>query len=270
MEKHLICSDLDGTLLSSDQMISQKNKQILRDLIADGHYFTVATGRLFTMARFFAESVHKEAGVIASNGAIAISGSSKVLYKAQIKPEVLLEIYRICQSEDMLVSFFSENTVYSSKERKRLRKTSDAAARVAAPSYKLVERETDFLQIIPEIVNGIVIEDDGPKRIGVVRELLEKVNGLTCLSSHANNIELLPEGHDKRLAVRELARELHVKPENVIAFGDGENDLGMLREAGIGVAMKNADHFVKKQADAVTKSNDRDGVYHFLKSYFYK
>ncbi|EUJ31277.1 haloacid dehalogenase-like family hydrolase [Listeria floridensis FSL S10-1187] len=270
MEKHLICSDLDGTLLRKDHTISRKNQQMIRDLIDAGHYFSVATGRLFNMARYFAETVSDKAGVIASNGSIAIAGDGKEIYKVQMKPEALLDVYRVCRDENVLVSFFSEDTVFSNRERKLASYDSDAKARVAAPKHVVVDREADFRRVAPLIVNGIVIEDHDFEHLRAVREQLETISGVACLSSNTNNIELLAEGYDKRVAVKQLAAYLDVKLENVIVFGDGENDIGMLDLAGTGVAMQNASELVKEHADFVTKSNERDGVYHFLKGYFYK
>ncbi len=75
---------------------------------------------------------------------------------------------------------------------------------------------------------------------------------------------------DKKYAVKNLAAHLNIKPENVITFGDGENDIGMLEVAGAGVAMENASELVKKKkksADFVTTANDADGIYYFLKKH---
>ncbi|HBL8261494.1 TPA: HAD-IIB family hydrolase, partial [Listeria monocytogenes] len=93
------------------------------------------------------------------------------------------------------------------------------------------------------------------------------LSDVSILSSHANNIEILPKDMDKKYAVKNLAAHLNIKPENVITFGDGENDIGMLEVAGAGVAMENASELVKKSADFVTTANDADGIYYFLKKH---
>lgn len=78
-------------------------------------------------------------------------------------------------------------------------------------------------------------------------------------------IEIMAQNIDKAKSLDCLVRELGIKQEEVIAFGDGYNDLTMIEYAGLGVAMANAVDGVKEKADVVTKSNDEDGIAYMLK-----
>ena len=78
----------------------------------------------------------------------------------------------------------------------------------------------------------------------------------------------MPQGIDKARSLERLLSSLSLKKENLLAFGDGYNDISMLRYAGLGVAMANASEEVKKAANRITLSNDEDGVARILEELF--
>jgi 5-amino-6-(5-phospho-D-ribitylamino)uracil phosphatase len=91
-----------------------------------------------------------------------------------------------------------------------------------------------------------------------IARLIKPLCGATF--SKPNYLEIIPIGVNKANALAEVARELKIEPLQVAAIGDGLNDVEMLREAGIGIAMGNASAEVKSAADWVTGTNDEDGV----------
>ena len=99
-------------------------------------------------------------------------------------------------------------------------------------------------------------EDDRTK----AREALNQFSDLSITSSLGNNLEINHKDATKGNGLASLAAYLGLKKEEVMACGDGENDISMLDEAGIGVAMGNASDLVKRAADVVTLTNDQDGV----------
>ena len=80
-------------------------------------------------------------------------------------------------------------------------------------------------------------------------------------------LEVLPKGIDKAASLERLLSRLGMGKEQMIACGDGYNDLSMIQYAGLGVAMENAVFPVKKAADYVTYSNDNDGVAHVVEKF---
>ncbi|ARM71676.1 TPA_asm: Cof-type HAD-IIB family hydrolase [Listeria monocytogenes] len=266
MEKYLICSDLDGTLLLKNQTISPKTLDLLQQLMEEGHHFAVATGRMYNSATDFAKMVHPKADVIASNGGV-VAVSGEIIQQSTMKKSALLESFSLCQAHDLAVFFFSTNTVYYTKTPPSYFSDEEDKGRVNATKLVAVQTEQAFLEHYDQFVNGIVIEEEDFDKLGALRSELEKLADVSILSSHANNIEILPKDMDKKYAVKKLADYLKVKPENVITFGDGENDIGMLEVAGVGIAMDNASDLVKKSADYVTTANDADGIYYFLKQH---
>jgi Cof subfamily protein (haloacid dehalogenase superfamily) len=91
-------------------------------------------------------------------------------------------------------------------------------------------------------------------------ELLNKVSGVVIVSSLGSNWEINAEGTDKGTAMLKLGELLGIRREEIMACGDGMNDIAMLKAVGLGVAMENAEPEVREAADYITTSNDEDGV----------
>jgi hydroxymethylpyrimidine pyrophosphatase-like HAD family hydrolase len=83
-------------------------------------------------------------------------------------------------------------------------------------------------------------------------------------------LEVVPTGIDKAKGLEALRSRLGVMPAELIACGDGYNDISMIRYAGLGVAMGNAQDIVKEAADYVTLSNEADGVAHVIRKFFFE
>jgi len=108
--------------------------------------------------------------------------------------------------------------------------------------------------------NKLVLCTDDPQQLRRIHQSLLQMEGIEISSSWADNFEIMPKGCNKGTAVAELAAYLGIKREQVMTFGDYDNDLPMIEWAGMGVAMGNACGKVKKAADHITASNAEDGV----------
>ena len=114
-----------------------------------------------------------------------------------------------------------------------------------------------------KILKGIVIEErENKEQLWAAKEELKKVLGhkLHIVSSGHNNFEIMSGSASKGKAVEHYAKSLNLSPSEVMCIGDSENDLSMLKFAGIGVAMGNGLDLIKKEADYITDSNNEDGV----------
>lgn len=90
---------------------------------------------------------------------------------------------------------------------------------------------------------------------------------LSIYRSEPYYLEILPPGIDKKNGIKFIADSLSIQVENIIACGDGYNDISMIGYAGLGIAMANANTEVKAAADYITLSNDEDGVAHAVKKF---
>ena len=133
--------------------------------------------------------------------------------------------------------------------------------------FKKIKSKADLNRLDPFITNGILCAND-LSVLADAKEFLKDAPSLCLSSSSEHNIELIPSGRSKAAALKDVSQKYGIKPQNTIAFGNGENDLPMLIESGHGVAMANSPRHVLEQADVVTKSNNEDGIYAFLSKYF--
>lgn len=263
----LLFMDIDGTLVDREMTISPRTKQLLQHLLDEKWAVYVATGRKYSAAREIADLVDPRMGVIASNGAVVSFGGQ--LQTTPLRPQVIESIYQIAQQQQLALFFFGlEKTffvdqlpVYFSKE--------DQARLARGEESLFVQLDTveKLRQATNEIINGIMIEEDDPEKLEATKAALEEIKELNVSSSHSNNLELIPGSISKATAIKIVQDHFSDTASEVIAFGDGNNDLEMLAAADISVAMGNAPENVKAAADHVTCSNVEDGIAVFMEKY---
>jgi Cof subfamily protein (haloacid dehalogenase superfamily) len=271
MDYKLIVSDMDGTLLNSVGKISDETESVLKELMAKGIHVAVATGRIFTSAKVYAKYLGITTPIIACNGAIVRNLSDNTtIYENHISRENCINILDICKKYNLYFHFYTndifytESLEYTSIKYSEWNKTLKEEEQI---DIRLVEEPYDVIKNSNEEFYKFVIIDDDIKLLEQVRREIETIPTLECSKSWHNNLEIMNRGVSKGIAVARLAKSLGVKPEEVICFGDNENDISMLEFAGLGVAMGNAEDHVKASAKYVTDSNDHDGVANALKKF---
>ena len=220
MEKHLILFDIDGTLLNDDMRISKKTIDIVSSLQKKGHLFYIASGRLLSSARSYSELLGKNIGTIAANGSVYTLGNEIV--KNRLKDEAVSAIFEACKIYPKLqLRLFSTDTAYGMGEMNLASKT----------KFKKIKSKADLDRLNPFITNGILCANDLSVLAGA-KEFLKDAPSLCLSSSSEHNIELIPSGRSKAAALKDVSQKYGIKPQNTIAFGNGENDLPMLIESG--------------------------------------
>lgn len=264
----LICIDMDGTLLNSNHEISERNKEALRQAKKLGVNIAITTGRLFGSARYYSNLIGIEnTPVIASNGAYIKTNYEDIpILENSIPKEIAIEIYKIIKKHNLKINFNSWDTLMREDE-----VPDDHAYTIMnkqLPDDKKVKFiiNSDFISAIEnfdgKILKGIVIERENLDNLWAAKDELKEIFGdkLHVVSSGTDNIEIMIGTTSKGNAVAHLADILNVNAEEVMCIGDSENDISMLKFAGIGVAMGNGLQMVKDIADYITDTNDNDGV----------
>lgn len=260
----LICIDMDGTLLNKAGEISEKNLDAIKMASGNGVNVAVTTGRLFASANYFADLLGVKTPVIASNGAyIRERSNDKVIYKSLLGYDNAIKIVEILKNFDLYPHFntydaiFTERLVNSSLFYSKLNETLPEDRRI---KISIVE---DWQKVLKEneseILKCIVIDKDIDK-IKKVKEEISRIETLEVVSSLKKNFEIMARGVSKGKAVEMLANYYGIHKSEIICIGDNENDLSMIKYAGLGIAMGNAEDFVKESADYITDTNDNDGV----------
>jgi hypothetical protein len=264
MDYKLICIDMDGTLLNDKKNISDRNLRTIKLAYDKGARIAVCTGRIFTSADFFSELLGVKSPVIASNGAYIIEKDrNEVVYKGILgfeKCNKLLSVFRrydISPHYYTKDTIFTEKLIYSSKFYEAVNKTLPMDKQV---KIKLVKDWNEvFQKYEKEIFKGIAVDDDLDK-IQKAKNVLINMGDFEVVSSRYDNFEVMNKGVSKGSAVKILANYYGITREQVICIGDSENDISMIKFAGLGVAMGNGDDDVKAAAGYVTDDNNCDGV----------
>ena len=264
MKYKLICTDMDGTLLNDNKVISEKNKEAIKKACDMGVKVAVCTGRIFTSADFFADLLGVKIPVIASNGAyIREKDENIVVYKSLLGYEKSIQALKVMKKYGIYPHFyttdtiFTEKLIYSSIFYTKVNETLPEGKKVK------IEMVNDWEKVLFEnkdyIMKAVGVDEDEEK-IKKVKQELRRNYDLEVVSSHRTNFEIMNKGVSKGSAVGILADFYGIKTEEIITFGDSENDLSMIKHAGLGIVMGNGDEEVKKYADYITDTNENDGV----------
>lgn len=262
----MICIDIDGTLVQPDLSVSQANAEAIAKAKAKGVVIALSTGRMHRSALAYADELQLTDPIISSNGAYVRSKEgNEVYYEQNLSTEDLRFLVNTLEKFETKINFYDPREMFISEVREYVLRYERAAAnlpdnrriaiRYLSESYTM----EDFIaEKGGKIQKGIVFPR--PDRIDAIREAVAQNPSIRVVSSGADNLEFTSRHADKGKGVLALAKVLNIQPHEIIAVGDSENDLAMLRVAGMPVAMGNAAPEVKAAAKYVTGTNLEDGV----------
>ena len=255
----LIVSDLDDTLLNDELALSEENIEAVAQARERGLIFTFATGRMYASALAFAKQLNlpQELPLICYNGALIQRVSGETIYEAPLSFDLALDMVRYCASQGWTTNVYYKDELYVSE----------------------VNADVEYYLTIADVpVHAVgdlaVFLQDGekqPSKILVVSPLGSHDETLAMLKNRYSDsayvlqsknrfVEMTSLQANKAIALKWLTEKMGLKMEEVLAIGDSNNDVDMLRTAGIGVAVGNAVSDAKEAADHITTSNNEGGV----------
>lgn len=261
----IIALDLDGTLLNSNKELSAGNLAALEKAAQSGIEVVPTTGRFFGGMPEVIRNLPFIHYAITINGAeVADLRTGEVIYRAELPWEQAVDLMTLFDKYPVIYDCYQGNEAFMTAAQKELVDTV-----VASPHYRKMIHE--LRQPVPELkallterkqgVQKVQFFTDHPEvRLNMMEQLPLMFDDLCVSSSVSDNVEINQVHANKGEALLALAGHLNLKPEQTIAFGDGLNDLSMLKDAGIGVAMENACAEAKAFADWIAPSCDEDGV----------
>ena len=252
----LICTDLDGTLLSSDKSISAENAAAIEHFKAEGGKFTFVTGRMHYFAGKAREMVKPNAPIgCANGGAIYDFEAGEYVYKSVLPREALdLVEYAEKSLPGIGISTYTFEKIYFSTENEAMahfRKVTGVANEVKP--YREIE----------ETLTKVVFGDTDAKKLEKLEALLRAhplAGNFEFVSSEKILFEILPKGVSKGSVLPKLAAHLGIDMSKTVAIGDYNNDIPMIRAARYGVAVANACAEAKAAANYHTVSNDESAI----------
>ena len=281
MANNPIVLDLDGTTLNERNTVNETLEQYIGELRESGKLIFIATGRTLEEVRDVLPAGMEADGMVTANGMSVFIGKEQIVEHA-LSTELVEELVAKAGAEEIFYEVHpNEGT------RMALLKDKDYMVKQGLiPKPETVD-ENEWLsrqdavedkirwseQLDISSVAKIYFFSNEMDTIRKWKAELGKIkqyNAFTTASSTHHNVEVTVEGITKATGVQLLLKHFQLAPENILAVGDGENDLPLFKLAGHCVAMKNATDLVKEQADEVTEYSYReDGLYRFLKAKFH-
>lgn len=270
----IIAIDLDGTLLTKNKTISQENSKAIKEAYEAGIDVVICSGRIYKGAMIFARMLGLKSEIISCNGAIIRECTTgNTLFSKHIDVEDSLKILNFLSNTDVYYHAYVLDTMFA-KERGYGTVFYENINMTMPEEHRIDIRSLDgFEELIMNEQKGVtkfVIASSDLQYLAEVRQKINCMADVSSMSSNFDNFEVVKKGVSKGDALKILCEMKGIKPEEVMAIGDNENDLSMFEFAGTSVAMGNSSEYIKSHADFVTLSNDESGVAHAIYKYVFK
>ncbi len=255
----LLISDMDGTLLTDQKTISPGNLEAIKAFQAAGGRFTIATGRSIISAAKYVGLLHQN-GVLLDGPAILFNGAAiydyhrrEMLWHTVMPPDTLRYLAVVKERYPQVgIEVLGEKTTFVATFNRFVKEHLE----IEHLPYQIAELD----EIPPGAIKVLFALEHEliPEFARFMEE--QRFAGVCYVESAEHYYEMLPAGNSKGEALSHLSALTGIPVENTVTVGDYNNDIEMIRRAGIGVAMGNALPAVKQAADRVVASNNEDGL----------
>lgn len=256
----MVVADLDGTLVHNKK-VSAKTIETINKLKEQNIIFTVATGRHLQTATPILEQLGVKGPIITVNGSMIVDSTTKKEISSFTLPdEKVMELIKLCKK--MKLRYVISTTKEVIGEQNSIDSLLHVISKDAA-NYIRVCTFNEILESINDNVLKLLIIEEQEENRKVILEEVKKVKNIDYLFSHETFIDCISKDISKGKALESLAAYHGLKMSEIIAIGDQENDIEMIKKAGLGVAMGNAINKAKFVADFIT-SDVRDDGFTFM------
>ena len=285
----LVAIDLDGTMLTQYGIITEKTKKAISNAQEKGVEVMIASGRAITSVKRFSKEINSNKYFISGNGAITYDiKNNKILYENILSKTKALKIIKICEENSIYYNVYTENgiiaknlsynTLYYYKD--NLTKPDENRTHI-----NIVENVYDYFEQREEKILKIMICDEHKTVFNSIVRKIKELSEIEVLEVSHMSRKIIKQGTDeialeyfytevsakdvnKWNALEEIIGLMNISKEEVVTIGDNANDLKMITNAGLGVAMGESAPYVKQSADIIAPTNDEDGVAIILNKIF--
>lgn len=266
MNYKLLVLDIDGTLTNSSKKITPATKEAILDIQKRGIHVVIASGRPTPgLIRFADELEFSKYGsfILSFNGArITNSATGEIIYQKTLPSDILSSVYSLAVSHGCGIMTYEDNSIAAGTEIDKYMQLE------ADMNHMPITQVDDFVSYVTFPVNKCVVTNEPDILQEVEKKFAAEFGGiLNIYRSEPFFLEIMPKDIDKANSLAKLLERLGLTREEMICCGDGYNDLSMIKYAGLGVAMSNAQPPVKEVADFITLSNNEDGIAHVIKKF---
>ena len=280
----LVAIDIDGTLLNSKSELTEKTINILKEISERGIYVVLTSGRISSNVMDFCKKIGADKYLIAENGASVINLQTGIIeYSKYLSKDIVNKVLDICEENSIYYMVYTQKELIV-KNIKYMslffyKQNYNPNARI-----KQVVAGRDYINSCSENFTKLMICDEDRSVYKSIVKKLRTIEGIDVLPvPHVSVKKLKLDGEEKEIkysyadisasgankwtAIEFLANKLGIKTEEIIAIGDNINDLHMIHNAGLGVAMGNGSPVAKRVANVIAPSNDKDGVAQIIEKY---
>lgn len=266
MKYKILVLDIDGTLTNQRKEITEHTRKTILQLQKQGVKVVLASGRptygVIPAAKTL-EMDQYEGYILSFNGGQIINcKTGSVLFERIIEPHYIEQIYDQVKYKDVAVMTYEGDTIVT--------ETPDNyyVQKEAFINKMKIKQVEDFRAYVDFHVTKVLVAADGDYLKNVEMDMTGYFGSkLSIYRSEPFFLEIMPPNIDKATSLEKLLRQLHLTRNEMIACGDGANDISMIQYAGLGVAMENAQQNVKQCADYITRSNEEDGVAYAIEKF---
>ena len=262
----IIVLDLDGTLTNRDKVITPKTKEALLRIQRKGKKIVLASGRptrgVMPLARELELDRYGSYILSYHGGMITDCRTGEIIFESLLPAEANSRIIELAEDERVDILTYEGDTIITNN-----RECPYGLLEQRINSMEILQVE-DMKSYVTFQVPKFLLMDDGDYLAMVEPRVKAALgSGFSVYRSEPFYLEVLPRGIDKAESLARLLEHIGMAREQMIACGDGYNDLTMIQYAGLGVAMENAVLPVRKAADFITRSNNDDGVAYVVEKF---
>ena len=264
----LVTVDLDGTLLNRYGEVTEHTKNVIKEVTEKGILVVLASGRISESVLTIAKEIGADKYYISGNGSVVYDiQNDKILYENYLNKEKVLEIIELCEKNSIYYNIYTENSVIAKSlnynvafyNYENTKKSSDKKTEI-----NIVEDVYDYIKNLDtDKFLKITICDESKIVFSSIVRKLKNISNIDVLDvSHMSQkkiksgtkeisvgyyyTEVSSKNVDKWYAIEEIMKIENIKREEVMSFGDNNNDILMIKNAGRGIAMGHSNNEVKK------------------------
>lgn len=284
----LIAIDIDGTLLNSAGELTKHTSDVIKEATKRGVKIVLTSGRVTDSVKGIAEKINADKHIICDNGATIVNlEDGKTIYAKYIEKETIIKLVDFCINNNVYYMVFTNKEIIVKdlqhmafafyKQRHHLK---DEATGVSQIKFAGI----DYIKKVTDPFTRIVICDQDRAIYNSIINVLKNFDDIALLAApHISNkivddgdkkvvlsysyAEILAKDTNKWTAIEELIGKLKIKRSEVMAIGDNFNDIEMIKNAGLGIAMNNGSPVAKEVATVIAPSNNEDGVAKVIERY---
>ncbi|WP_110929677.1 Cof-type HAD-IIB family hydrolase [Bacillus massiliglaciei] len=274
MVYRLLAVNIDGTLLQSNGRLNKLTKEAIEYVHQKGVHVSLVTSRNYHSAKKVAKALKIKPMIIAHHGAFVGQTIDKPIFIKRMSEELTLELVQLLEKTECQIQLVHEKRSVGN----RVNVPENLLGKAVFSPYEQNLYSQEFVDLISEelalnpfaatkVETVFASRSEKQEMIGLLKELFPEVG---IIQTGDLKLTLVPKGVAKWNGLLYLADYLGVKRSEIVAIGDGLDDLEMIAGSGLGVAMGNAEPEVKRAAKWVTRTNDEQGVAYMLKEFFRK